>query len=54
MSELYSRIEFELDRRIAEADRVGVGFDLPSLARKLMSCSKCSKNLEAQAIEVAA
>lgn len=54
MSELYSRMEFELDRRIDEADRVGVGFDVPSLATKLISCTKCSKISEAQAVEVAA
>lgn len=54
MSELYSRMEFELERRLAEADRVGAGFNVPSLAMKLMSCSKCSKNSEMQEVEVAA
>jgi hypothetical protein len=49
MSELYSRMEFELDRRLEEVDRVGVGFDIPTV-----NCSKCSKNLEAQSVEVAA
>jgi integrase len=29
MSELYSRMEFELDRRLDEAERVGVGFTVP-------------------------
>lgn len=29
MSELYSRMEFELDRRIEEAEKVGVGFTVP-------------------------
>ena len=31
MSELYSRMEFELDRRLDEAERVGVGFTVPSI-----------------------
>ena len=31
MSELYSRMEFELDRRLDEAERVGVGFTVPSV-----------------------
>jgi len=30
MSELYSRMEFELDRRLDEAERVGVGFTVPT------------------------
>ena len=30
MSELYSRMEFELDRRFDEAERVSVGFTVPS------------------------
>ena len=29
MSELYSRMEFELDRRLEEAEKVGVGFAVP-------------------------
>src|SRR5256886_5367113 len=29
MSELYSRMEFELERRLDEAERVGVGFAVP-------------------------
>ena len=29
MSELYSRMEFELERRLEEAERVGVGFAVP-------------------------
>jgi len=49
MSELYSRMEFETDRRLDEANRVGVGFTVPPT-----NCSKCSKNFEAQAVEVAA
>jgi len=31
MSELYTRIEFELDRRLDEAERVGVGFTVPGI-----------------------
>ena len=31
MSELYSRMEFELDRRLDEAERVRVGFTVPSV-----------------------
>jgi integrase len=30
MSELYSRLEFELDRRLEEAEKIGVGFSVPS------------------------
>jgi integrase len=30
MSELYSRMEFELERRLDEAERVGVGFAVPT------------------------
>jgi len=31
MSELYSRMEFELHRRLDETERVGVGFTLPTI-----------------------
>ena len=31
MSELYSRMEFELDRRLQEAEKIGVGFTVPSV-----------------------
>lgn len=31
MSELYSRMEFELDRRLEEAEKIGVGFTVPSI-----------------------
>ena len=31
MSELYSRMEFEVERRLAEAENVGVGFTVPTL-----------------------
>ena len=47
MSELYSRMDVELDLRLAEADLVGVGFETPI-------APKCSKNKGAQAVEVAA
>jgi hypothetical protein len=30
MSELYSRVEFELERRLAEAENIGVGFTVPT------------------------
>jgi hypothetical protein len=29
--ELYSPVEFELDRRLAEAENIGIGFTVPSL-----------------------
>jgi len=44
MSELYSRMEFEVERRLEEANRVGVG----------INCSQCSQNSAVQAVEVAA
>jgi integrase len=31
MSELYSRMEFELNRRLDEAEKVGVGFSVPAV-----------------------
>ena len=31
MSELYSRMEFELDRRPGEAEKISVGFTVPSI-----------------------
>ena len=49
MSELYSRMEFETERRLDEANRVGVGFTVPEF-----NCSKCSKISEMQEVEVAA
>jgi integrase len=30
MSELYSRMEFELERRLVEAENIGVGFTVPT------------------------
>ncbi len=49
MSELYSRMEFETERRLEEAQKDGVGFAVPAV-----NCSKCSKKFEAQEVEVAA
>jgi hypothetical protein len=31
MSELYSSMEFELARRLGEAEKIGVGFSVPSI-----------------------
>jgi hypothetical protein len=44
MSELYSRMEFELGRRLGEAEKIGVGFTVPSIeiAPNAPSCSKIS------------
>lgn len=42
MSELYSRMDEELEFRLAEADRVGVGFEVPVAPK----CSKTLENLE--------
>jgi integrase len=46
MSELYSRMEFELERRLAEAENIGVGFTVPAseIAPNAPNCSKCSKS----------
>jgi len=46
MSELYSHLHEDVDVRLAEAERVGYGFALPS------NCSQCSQNSEGK-IEVA-
>jgi len=42
MSELYSRVDEELELRLAEADAVGVGFEIPIAP----SCSEMSAQLE--------
>jgi integrase len=42
MSELYSRLDEELELRLAEAEAVGVGFDVPIVPR----CSEISQDLE--------
>jgi integrase len=43
MSELYSRMEFELERRLAEAENIGVGFTVPT-SEIAPNCSKCSQS----------
>jgi hypothetical protein len=48
MSELYSRMDEELEQRINEAEIVGVGFNVPA------NCSKCSKVSSAQQLDEAA
>jgi integrase len=48
MSELYSRMDEELEQRLQEAEIVGVGFEIPYVAPK---CSKIPVELE---VEVAA
>ena len=48
MSELYSRMDEELEQRLEEAESVGVGFEIPEVAP---NCSKTSVELE---VEVAA
>jgi hypothetical protein len=45
MSELYSRLNEELDLRLAEADAVGFGFQVPI-------APKCSKISEESAVEL--
>jgi hypothetical protein len=35
MSELYSRMDEELEQRLHEAEIVGVGFDVPAYAPKV-------------------
>jgi hypothetical protein len=49
MSELYSHLFEEVEKRLAEADRVGVGFDIP-----LYHAPKCSKISAESEVEVAA
>jgi len=48
MSELYSRMEFELDRRIEEAEKVGVGFNVPST----VVAPSAPRNCEGQKLEL--
>jgi integrase len=50
MSELYSRLDEELELRLAEAEAVGVGFTVPSIR----IAPSCSKKFGAQVVEVAA
>jgi len=52
MSELYSRMEFELDRRLEEAEKIGVGFtvqsvEISSIAR---SAPRNSQELELELV----
>ena len=49
MSELYSRMDEELELRLQEAETVGVGFEIP--AHVAPKCSKFSVDSE---VEVAA
>jgi hypothetical protein len=49
MSELYSHLFEEVEKRLAEADRVGVGFDIPPY-----HAPKCSKISAESEVEVAA
>lgn len=46
MSELYTRMEFELERRLAEAENIGVGFKVPAseIDPNAPNCSKCSQS----------
>jgi hypothetical protein len=49
MSELYSRMDEELEQRLQEAETVGVGFEIPTYVAP--KCSKVSVECE---VEVAA
>jgi len=48
MSEIYSRLDLELDLRLAEAESMGVGFEVPTIA----IAPSCSKNLEETEVEL--
>jgi hypothetical protein len=52
MSELYSRMDEELEQRLDQAELVGVGFDIPSL--QALVAPKCSKTSLETKLEVAA
>jgi hypothetical protein len=54
MSELCFRMEFELERRLAEAENIGVGFTVPLLeiAPNAPNCSKSSKISEQSVVEL--
>jgi integrase len=54
MSELYSRMEFELERRLVEAENIGVGFTVPTpeIAPNCSKCSKSSKISEQSVVEL--
>jgi hypothetical protein len=49
MSELYSRMDEELEQRLREAEIVGVGFEIPAYV-----APKCSKIFIESEVEVAA
>jgi integrase len=48
MSEMYSRLDLELDLRLAEAEAVGVGFTVPPIS----IAPSCSKILEESDVEM--
>jgi hypothetical protein len=50
MSELYSRMEFELERRLDEAEKVGVGFSVPTIE----VAPSALRNREERALELVA
>jgi len=52
MSEVYSRMDEELEQRLDEAELVGVGFEIPSL--QALVAPKCSKTSLETKLEVAA
>jgi integrase len=49
MSELYSRMEFELERRLQEAEKIGVGFTPPSI-EVAPSAPRISEELELELV----
>jgi integrase len=53
MSELYSRMEFELERRLGEAEKIGAGFTVPSseIAPNAPSAPRISEELELELVE---
>jgi integrase len=53
MSELYSRMEFELERRLDEAEKIGIGFTVPSveIAPNAPSAPRISEELELELVE---
>jgi len=46
MSELYFRMEFELERRLNEAKSMGVGFNVPIAP----ACSEVSEELDVELV----
>jgi len=52
MSEIYSRLDLELDLRLAEAESVGVGFIVPSMviAPNAPSCAKNSEETDLELV----